>query len=356
MTHPTLLAVRLPPRMLADLHRCPGILDRFRILAIGQHDEAEVRLHAGGMAINYLRDWPDETSEERTLDLYAAIARSCNVTHAIIAQPGHWYSSAVDGGFAVAGVSARRFWLESYFDRATLDEIGGPYDRANEVTAYADVLRCERALLGPVSKFAQPVAISREEVRSRLGADPARTLVIYGQCPGDMALAQSAGNLDYYGWIAAISDCNPGIRILFKQHPLARTVLAPVWPNVSELPDDFDTLSLLDAFPYGAAYSSTVILEGVARGVQFATGGFHYLHPYCYTVTDAHSAGPLLPKLDEFYQAPSSDRARRTRSIDCRLGFLERAYALHLSDPATLVRLTVDPMRLADYYAWRAAR
>src|SRR5690606_30525248 len=49
---PTLLAVRLSPAMIADLHDCPGLLDHFRVLAIGQRSEEDVRFAARGRPVN----------------------------------------------------------------------------------------------------------------------------------------------------------------------------------------------------------------------------------------------------------------------------------------------------------------
>ena len=61
---PTLLVVRLSPAMIADLHDCPGLLDHFRVLAIGQRSEEDVRFAARGRPVNYLQDWPDESRPE----------------------------------------------------------------------------------------------------------------------------------------------------------------------------------------------------------------------------------------------------------------------------------------------------
>lgn len=347
MTRSTLLAVRLPPRMLAELYDCPGILDNFRILAIGQHDESAVRLAAYGRPVNYLRDWPDEGEAWKTRNLYSGLVPACNVTHAIIAQPLQWYSIEVDAAFATfaSGPHAvRRFWLESYFDRAYLDEVGALYMRDNEVRRYCYSVSPAAPIFRPVSKFSQPARVDPETIHAHFGP-PSVTVVIFGQVPGDMALVDGGG-LPYAEWLDAIIASNPETRFLFKQHPFGRTELAN-YPNVTEV--DVDVLSLLDAYRYAAAYSSTVIAEGIARGVLFATGGNHAMFGHTLHIGARGHAGGLVEQLATFIPCyPDEEGARR------RLGFLDRRYSLRLSDPCVLDRLTVDPARVVDWYEARA--
>jgi hypothetical protein len=342
----TLLAVRLPPTMLADLHACPGIRDRFNILAIGQHDEAEIRFAADGKAINYLRDWPHEGAREATHALYRAIRDSCRVTHAIIAQPLHWYSNeARDGLLEGDAFFPRIFWLESYFERAFLDEVGCPYMADNEVVRYAHECISQPIRRRQRSKFDQPEALRPAELYELLGPTE-NAVVVYGQVPGDMALADTSGGMPYEDWIDAIVRSNPQTRFLFKHHPLMRTELAPR-PNLVEI-GDYDTLSLLEAYPLAAAYSSTVIVEAVMRGVKIATGGHHALAGLVPRITKAADAAHLIPQLDHWEKA--LDMAR----IADRISFLEHRYSVRLSDPDALVRLTVDRSRVLDFYRSRA--
>ncbi len=343
----TLLAVRLPPTMLADLHACPGIRDRFNILAIGQHDEAEVRFAADGRAINYLRDWPHEGAREATHAVYRSVRDSCCVTHAIIAQPLHWYSDEARAGLLGGDASVPRiFWLESYFDRAFLDEVGCPYMADNEVIRYASQCVPREVRRRQRSKFDQPEALSPAELHELL-APPEYTVVIYGQVPGDMALAETSGGMTYEAWIDAIVRSNPETRFLFKHHPRARTELA-TYPNLVEI-GDYDTLSLLEAYPYAAAYSSTVIVEAVMRGAKVATGGHHALAGLLPRITRPEDAANLIPQLDCWSERPPS-----IPGMAERLSFLEHRYSMRLSDPDALVRLTVDPSRVLDFYRSRA--
>lgn len=338
----TLLAVRLPPRMLAELHSCPGIRDRFRIVAVGQHDEAAVRLAADGRAVNYMQDWPDDTNPDETFDLYAALATAARVSHAIVAQPLHWYSEAVAAGLTHSAMGVRVFWLESYFDRATLDEVGAAYTPDNEFLRFEARCATLPVRRRAVSKFEQPASMSPAVLHEMFGDGPG-VVPIFGQVPGDMALADSSGGLPYLEWIDAIVAGNPDVRFLFKHHPMARTDL-PAYPNLFEV--DVDVLSLLAAYPMAAAYSSTVIREGVERGVRFATGGHHLLSGLTYRVTDRDRARDLVATLAECGTLPGP--------LLRRLSFLEHRYALRLSDPDALVRLTVDPARVLDYYRGRA--
>lgn len=343
----TLLAVRLPPTMLADLHACPGIRDRFSILAIGQIDEARIRLAADGRAINYLQDWPHEGAAEATRALYRSIRDGCCVTHAIIAQPLHWYSTEARGGLLDGdGFFPRIFWLESYFDRAFLDEVGCPYTADNEVIRYASECIPREVRRRQRSKFDQPEALSPTELHELLGPSE-YAVVIYGQVPGDMALADTSGGMPYDGWIDAIVRSNPETRFLFKHHPRARTEL-DAYPNLVEI-GDYDTLSLLEAYPYAAAYSSTVIVEAVMRGAKVATGGHHALSGLVPRITRPEDATNLIPQLDCWAERPPN-----IPQIADRLSFLEHRYSMRLSDSDALVRLTVDPSRVLDFYRSRA--
>lgn len=345
MTLPTLLAVRLPPRMLAELYDCPGILDNFRILAIGQHDESAVRLAAYGRPVNYLRDWPDEGEAWKTRNLYSGLVPACNVTHAIVAQPLQWYSVEVDAAFAAfaSGPHAvRRFWLESYFDRAYLDEVGALYMPDNEARMWAPTFAHPRGRERLRSKFSQPEPQTARALHAELGPASDR-IVVFGQVPDDMSLVLPNGELRYMTWLDAIFRANPGVRFLFKHHPLARTDLQP-YANVTEV--DVDVLSLLNAFPCVAAYSSTVISEAVARGAAVATGGHHAMFGLTVPIASAAGAAGLLERL----RAHVVD----TSAVAARLGFLEHRYSLRLSDPAVLDRLLIEPWRVGQWYERRA--
>lgn len=342
----TLLAVRLPPRMLAELHDCPGILDRFRILAIGQHSEEEVRFAARGRPINYLQDWPDESDREATAALYRGLLASCNVSHAIIAQPLLWYSNVVDSvldDWRFGPRPVRRFWLEAYFDRAYLDELGALYTPENEVREF-ETAAAPEGFPRPVSKFEQPAARGAESLWSEFGG-PERVVVVFGQVPDDMSLVIPDGELGYFEWLDAIFAGNPETPFLFKHHPKMRTAL-PAYPNVVEI--DVDVLSLTSAYRYAAAFSSTVIVEGCARGCLFATGGHHAMFGHTLPIRTRVDAPGLVGNL----AAVEPD----DEAIVRRLGFLERCYSVRLSDPCVLDRLTIDRRHVVDWYAARAWR
>lgn len=341
----TLLAVRLSPAMIADLHDCPGLLDHFRVLAIGQRSEEDVRFAARGRPLSYLQDWPDESRPEATEALYRGLIASCRVTHAIVAQPLQWYSTVVD---RVLGEQrddvqpVRRFWTEAWFDRAYLDEFGALYMPENEARMWAPTFAHPRGRERLRSKFSQPEPQTARALHAELGPASDR-IVVFGQVPDDMSLVLPNGELRYMTWLDAIFRANPGVRFLFKHHPLARTDLQP-YANVTEV--DVDVLSLLNAFPYVAAYSSTVISEAVARGAAVATGGHHAMFGLTVPIASAAGAAGLLERL----RAHVVD----TSAVAARLGFLEHRYSLRLSDPAVLDRLLIEPWRVGQWYERRA--
>lgn len=341
---PLLLAVRLPPYMLAELSRNVAVREAFEVLAVGQIPQHEA--HSCGATISYLRDYPHDALEARTTALYSSIVDASWVTHAIVAQPLHWYSVAVENVLRARGV--RVFWLESYFGRALLDEIGCPYTHDNEILRYGHLGDADRRIPRRlVTKFphTQPASSTSEDLVTKYGSD---AVIVFGQVPTDMALRDTSGGLAYDDWLTALITRNPTVRFLFKHHPLARTESAALASsNVVEVAESVE--ALCSTYAFGASYSSTVIREGFDFKMHaFVTGGHHLMSGLTNRVVAPEGLDDVLARLAS--QAAWVSSPKGAFDVKQRLSFLEHQYTLHLDSPAVLERLLVPRNSLELYY------
>jgi hypothetical protein len=332
---PALLVVRCPPWIVDALRRVPGLTDTFRVQTVGQTDA------------DMLRDWPDDGGASDVKELYTALARSCWARHAIVAQPLHWYTEAAADALRLR-MAVSVFYLEQLVDRIVLDPIGCQYTADNECKRYARAV--PTVALGPrvdVTRFEQTGQWTAATLHAAFGG-PGDVVVIYGQCPGDMAL-EAPGDLSYADFLEAVITRNPQMRFLFKHHPKARTPLR-VFDNVREV--DASIFSLFAAYPYAVAYSSTVILEGAARGVTFATGGRHLLDgvPGVLQIRGPSGADNLAAQLLAVRSIANREAIAR------RVAFVERVYTLAPDEPDVLRRILTPFDHSRAYYIERAGR
>jgi hypothetical protein len=323
----TLLCVRVPRARVDDLRRCPGLVGGYfdRVMSLGQSADDDVR---------HWVDYGSPTQVERTKALCSALADSCRVTHAIICQPLLWYSTAAAEALRACGV--RVFWTEGYFDRMILDEIGVQYTADNELVRFGHLAQPAPMPLRLSTRYAQPAAVAPEVLRRRYGPE---AMPIFGQVADDMALRDMSGGMSYEQWLRALIESNPQTHLLFKHHPLKRTEL-PSAPNVTVVNEHVH--ALFAAYQEAAAYSSTVILEGVARGVRFATGGHHFMAGLTLRIGAPSDAAGVLRRLQ---------RARPSRYlIELRLAFIENRYTVRFDEERALARLICAPEALPLYY------
>lgn len=324
--------VRCPSAWVSALRDNPLRAGYFDVLAVGQGQKDDVV------------DWVDEFNMDRSMEqvtaLYTALARSCLATHAIVSQPLFWYSTTAAAALRAAGV--RVFYAEAFYDKVILDEVGAQYTADNEIRRHEDDAHVYPVLADKRTRYPQTPDTYRDKLWDAYG-DPDEVIALYGQVPGDMALQDRSGGLSYRNWIRAIVEENPDKTILFKEHPLAFSPVELPWPNVRRT--NANVFAMFRAYPYAAAYSSTVILEGTPLGVKFATGGHHFLSGLTYRVQSEHDAKDLVLKL----HANPVDPVRLAR----RRAFIEYHYTYNLAAPAAIDRLTVKPELLRHFYQTR---
>ena len=146
-----------------------------------------------------------------------------------------------------------------------------------------------------------------------------------------MAVKEYPG-LSYYEWLDALFRNNLKTFFLFKHHPLAKTEIPlQSYSNVQVI--DENIASLWDTFNLFAAFSSTTIYEGMARGKKFATGGYHFCSGLTLDVHTAEAAKNLMEQL-QAYQIPQEAWLRRQL-------FLCNHYAIHIASPRLWDRMTM---------------
>lgn len=275
-----------------------------------------------------MRDWPCEPDPTASLHFYRDLLAGLRITHALVCQPLLWYSDQVATACAEAGV--RLTWCEQCLDgKVGFDSQGGQYTERNDLTY--DSLFPASAPAAFATKHPQPDHVS-------LGRDE-DALVVWGQLPWDMSLMAHHGT-PYKQWMDA-ALAQPG-RVLYKRHPLLSPDEDPV-----VVPSSAEVISahvddLLALTPWHAAFSSTVILEGLAQGCFFATGGRHFADDWRWVVS-----GPPTDKLLERMRYQASCRiARDEASLARRISFVRNEWMLPGDDPRVFARVRDD----ADTY------
>ena len=316
-----LLLVRLTSEMAEQVYNAPGVGTTFsQIVAVAQRPPDR------SVALWWEQDHPDELQPEQTRVYYHQLIKDHGITHAIICQPLLWYSEVVAEVCRMHGVKV--FWTEAFLGGlCPLDAVGCHYTQDNEIVRYEACTPLAIPELYFVTKHPQPTARHPAELLAALEVtNPYDCVMVFGQVPGDMSLKQTGG-LTYEAWLDALLETNPDTIFLFKHHPFAETELVKERPRFRVINEDVHTL--LNAFPVCAAYSSTVIFEGLIRGCRFVTGGYHTMRGLTHHVSDLASAGPIR----RLAFTPPYEQLRR------RLSFLTRWYFQRLDSLRTLQRL-----------------
>jgi hypothetical protein len=248
---------------------------------------------------------------------------------AIVWTPLLWYSEAAAAAIRASGVNL--IWGEIFMDgKIVLDRQGCQYTRSNDLQTYLPSWT-STAIDPPRTTRIQQIPDQPPESLYAILGPPDRTIVVFGQVPQDRALMDNLGRTPYLRWLDTLFSENPQTRFAFKHHPLTPTsFLYGRRRNVSTT--DASIWSLFRAYRAFAAWSSTVIMEGIMAGVSFVTEGHHFLDdPRLVLRVSPGRAGRLLPRIASF--APDPLLLQRT------LSFVTTRYALHPSDPLFPQRL-----------------
>lgn len=271
------------------------------------------------------------------------------ITHALISQPLFWYSEITAEQCRAADVPIT--WFEDFLGGAHIyDKIGGPYTAHNEIQEFAEMFPALDPVAPEGTRFPQPTDKAPEQILGEYGADPEKSIVLFGQSEWDMSLVERADRLSYEAWMRTLVRLNPGTRFLLKEHPLYKarglsSVAAEIlrFGNVQLYTESI--WATFKTFRHFAAYSSTVILEGAFLGKPFITGGRHFLdHP-------ALSIVATLPCQFENVLQRSAGFAGSVGSAQMlrqRLSFITRFYTMKPDDPRLADRLLLSS---EEFYA-----
>lgn len=316
-----LLLVRLSDGMVAEV--LSGLRSQVDF-AITVQQVASTEHPAHARPDLQIRDWPSEPDPQLTYDLFRRLILGFAVTHALVCQPLLWYSDQVERACRDSGV--RLTWCVTAPDgKIGFDSCGSQYTERNDL-GY-DALFPPGDVSAFATKHPQPP-------KGSLGHDP-EALVVWGQVPWDMSHVSHHG-VPYEKWINAALR-QPG-RVVYKRHPCitADGDVADVPPAVEVTDAHIDDLLALT--PWHAAFSSTVIIEGQARGgCFFATGGRHFTDdPRWVLRTTAEALVPALRAHTEARTAQDEILLRR------RISFVQSEWLLPGADSRVLLRLRTD--------------
>jgi hypothetical protein len=336
----SLLAVRCPPRWVSQL----AVNPYRQKLWPGLVSLHQVDRHLFPCDAAY-QDTPSESEREPVVKLLNEIIERHNVTHALVTQKLLWYSDVVEQVYRARGVDLT--WCEMFFDyRAIFDRSGLHYCRRNDLEDYGGLpMEWGNPRFPRSDRQAQPAEMDRENLSQKLNASGGE-IVVFGQVPHDMALREFPG-LTYAEWLHQLFTRNPQTTFLFKHHPLAPTEGVEQHPNVRVVNENLR--SLLLAFSYFAAFSSTTIFEGAILGKRFLTGGYHLLRGHSLQASraeDLENARAKLAGQDDIQQNECLPRRRR-------LAFICNAYALRLDGLALVERLTRSSTDFFQGGFWR---
>jgi hypothetical protein len=179
----------------------------------------------------------------------------------------------------------------------------------------------------------QPNDKSLDQFYTQHDLDPKRKIVvIYGQLLWDMSLVQSPDGMTYDEYMDGLCLNNPDTTFLFKPHPKDHwhqpNSAKYSYPNLIRVDESLRTLFQFEAH---TAFSSTVIFEGVSRGLRFASAGYHFLQHHTHRLTrDGFS--DIYNKIMSY--CPDMQAITKAAS------YITNIYTLSMHDPFLSIRLT----------------
>jgi hypothetical protein len=329
-----LAIVRLPAAWMPFFADNPALRGIPKLCTGQESNELYERYCSGSGWSFYRHSVGNPSATEKARRELTSLFEGYGVTHVLVAQKLLWYSSLVEEVCQELGIPL--VWCENFFDgRLVLDRVGLQYCKDNEIRFESAVKPSPLIPLSGVTRQKQPNALSSEAVLAKLSIPvPGEPIVVLGQVPNDMALVEYPG-LSYLEWLDALFRNNLNTYFLFKHHPLMKTPGIERYSNVQVI--DENIASLWDTFNLFAAFSSTAIYEGMARGKKFATGGYHFCSGLTLQIETAEAAKNLAEQLHA-YRIPQEAWERRQM-------FLCNHYAIHMSSPRLWERITTSSER-----------
>ncbi len=288
----------------------------------GQLEEYEV---SGVFKSCHLFKWID-TPEHELENQFRGIVLKHKIELVIITQKLFLYSNVAEK--ICRELNIKVIFTEFFFDHKLIfDDIGLQYTKNNQSIGV-----CSLPIDYPISdRELQPDDISLTDLMARYNLSTNRLVVIYGQVLWDMSLVESPENITYDEYIEGLCRNNPDTIFLFKPHPKdwhrKDNSSKYSYPNLIRVNESLRTLFQLDAH---TAYSSTVIFEGVIRGLRFASVGYHLLQNHTYKIKRNYFAN-IYDKILAY--KPDME------SIRLNASYITNIYTMSMSDPMLADRL-----------------
>lgn len=333
---PVILLCRMGSQKAAELASNPWLSEEYDFITLDQQplDSYEQYRH---LFVACYEDRPYFADKERTARQLDMLFKGWKPRYTVVTQPLMWYSNIVSD--TCTANDCKVIYGESAFDgQWILDKIGIQYSEYNEIQSYSDNWCREDWKPPKVTRQGQPDPLPTESIRQRYEqhTDARPVVAVFGQCPTDMSLVMYP-EIHYYEWLHDLFQ-NKGIYYIFKHHPLALTEGIERYDNVKVANEN--VISLLSTYKRCAAYSSSVIYEGVALGCHFMTGGYHlFSGSECCVETDSPGssvANFLLYNLGNQFD------------VDKRMSFLQNKYFVNLLSKRCYDKITLSP---EEYYS-----
>lgn len=289
----------------------------------GQLEEYEA---SGVFKSCHLWKWVD-TPQAELEEQFRSIVIKQKIELVIVTQKLFLYSNIAEK--VCSELSIKVIFTEFFFDdKLIFDELGMQYTKENQATGV-----CELPIDWPkIDREEQPEDRSKMDIIARYNIpQDQKVVVIYGQVLWDMSLVESPKGMTYDEYIDSLCRSNPDTLFLFKPHPKdnygSPNSTKYQYPNMIRVDE---SLRSLFQFPAHTAYSSTVIFEGVSRGLRFASVGYHLLQEHTFRIT-RESFRDIYNKILSL----TLDIEMIRRNVS----YITNIYAMPMSDPGLVDRL-----------------
>lgn len=265
-----------------------------------------------------------ETPEKALEDQFRDILIRHKIELVLITQKLFIYSNVAEKICKELGI--RTVFTEYFFDdKLIFDDIGLQYTKDTQ-----SIGECDLPVDWPKKdREPQPPDRTKEEILIKYSIPKdKKTVVIYGQVPWDMSLVESPEDMAYDEYLGCLCGNNPQTIFLFKAHPKSGSSSAKYfYPNMRKVNESLRTLFQFDAH---TAYSSTVIFEGVTKGLRFASVGYHLLQNHTYKIRRGG--------FDDIYNKILSYNPDM-KAVEKEASYITNIYTMSMSEPLLADRL-----------------
>jgi hypothetical protein len=318
-----ILICRLKPWMAIEVAK--NLSARGHSVHSIDHGQLNEYVSSGVFKTCHLWKWID-TPEKELEKQFRGIVLRLKVNLVIITQKLFLYSNVAEKICKELGI--RAVFTEFFFDdKLIFDDVGLQYTKCNQSVGI-----CDLPIDWPKQdREQQPADKSVVNLISQLNLSTDKIVVVYGQVLWDMSLIECPEGITYDEYIDGLCRNNLDTIFLFKPHPKDHyrepNSTKYSYPNMIRVDESLRTLFKFKAH---TAYSSTVIFEGVSRGLRFASVGYHLLQNHTYKIT-RHGFGDIYNKI----LAYKPDQ----KTINKKVSYITNIYAMPMSDPTLADRL-----------------